>query len=127
MFAFCCLLLPCVGNSKRTALQTAQKKGQTWLLPQHYNHHGSQQQGTTGMERTVPVRGPVQWVEVEIMVTCGQSCGGAGGTVFPSLRSHKRDWNNLPRCHRFSPFLSASGESQSLGTQPAVRLLCNDR
>lgn len=60
-----------------------------------------------------------------------ESCGGAVEEqgklpVFPSLGSHKRDWNNLRRCHCFPPLSSASGESQSLGRLPGVRLVYDD-
>lgn len=47
--------------------------------------------------------------------------------VSPGLGSCKRDWNHLPQCHCFSPVLSASGESQSLGRHPGVRLVYDDR
>lgn len=44
------------------------EKGTNQVLRPQYNQHGSQQQETIGLERAIPVRGPVQRVEVEITV-----------------------------------------------------------
>lgn len=117
-----------------------------WVIPnaQHFRQHrkrdkpGFFHRSVTSMVHSS--KAPVDWKEgLQLGASCGEWRWRSWWAMekameeqgelplFPSLGSRKRDWNNLPQCHCFSPLLSASDESQSLGRHPGVRLVYEDR